>query len=902
MAAVRPHDYADASRPMKLASAFNRAIGLTMALAISLAATSLSARSQSSSRSGFTPLAADSPNSPALAAPVTVIFADTPLSDIVSAIAKQAGLSLTFDPTLPGLDRKVSVSLTSTPAARALLRALDNTPIQAMVSASGQVVLVARPAPARRVGVLEGTVRDAVTDAPVSGARVELLGTRFVTLSRERGEFSFGRMPVGAYSARITRLGFQPFVAENLTVASDVVSPPINAVLEHAPIPLSAVVVTPGYFGMMEPTLGASQTMSRERIETVPQIGEDIYRAVNRLPGVTSNDFSADFSVRGGSGSELYVTLDGLELIEPFHIKDVGGGLSILDSRAIGGVDLTTGGFSAEYGDRLTGVFTMRSVDPRLEGARTSVGLSVMNARAMSQGVFGKGRGTWLVSARRGYLDLALKLSNSGDSINPRYYDLFAKTQYDFGRAGTLGLHALDAGDAMKYLDNPDPSIRSRYRSSYLWTNWEGRFGHFRQQTVASLGRLTWRRDGERLDDNVITAQITDRRNLTIGGVRQDWSMEMGSRALLKFGFDVKQASTDYDYFSAVGDVEVQNGTRVLVWDTTEVVQAPTSSRTGLYVAPRFRPFSSLAVELGLRYDRASHTGDEELSPRLNVSWQPRSGTSVRGAWGEYSQSQSLAGLQAQDGIDRFFSAERAEHRVIGVEQMLGRGLTARVEAYERRLSNLHPRFVSAGPGVEVFPEINWDRVRIDAERGRARGTELLLSHDQGRRVLWSAGYGLASVADRIDGKNVPRNTDQRHTVTGDWAYRSKKWRLSVATVWHSGWPYTPEVLTVDTVASTPNRFDIQPTSTPGELNSGRLPWYRRVDARWTRFIDTRNGRVALFLEAYNLLDSRNRRGYSSSLFIDGRNRRVVVGREDATWIPRLPTFGITWEFGSGAR
>jgi hypothetical protein len=157
-------------------------------------------------------------------------------------------------------------------------------------------------------------------------------------------------------------------------------------------------------------------------------------------------------------------------------------------------------------------------------------------------------------------------------------------------------------------------------------------------------------------------------------------------------------------------------------------------------------------------------------------------------------------------------------------------------------------------------------------------------------------------VTDRIDGRNVPRNTDQRHTVTGDWAYRSKKWRLSIATVWHSGWPYTPEVLIVDTLANTPNRFDIETTSVPGDLNSGRLTWYRRVDARWTRFIDTRNGRVALFLEAYNLFDSRNQRGYSSSLFIDGRNRRVFVGREDATWIPRLPTFGITWEFGSGAR
>jgi hypothetical protein len=854
----------------------------------------------SAAHSAFTPLVADAPASSALSTPVTVIVTETPLSDIVSSIAKQANLSLTFDATLPGLDRKLTISLSSTSAARALLRALDNSPIQAMVSSSGQVVLVARPAPARRAGVLEGTVRDSTTDAPVAGARVELVGTRLVTLSRERGDFSFGRVPEGVYAARITRLGFQPFIVENVSIASDVAIPAIDAALVHAPIPLSAVVVTPGYFGMMQPTLGTSQTMSRERIETVPQIGEDIYRAVNRLPGVTSNDFSADFYVRGGTGAELYVTLDGLELIEPFHLKDLGGGLSIIDSRAIGGVDLTTGGFSTEYGDRLTGVFTMQSVDPRLEGSRTSLGLSVMNARFMSQGTFGKGRGTWVMSARRGYLDLALKLSNAGDSISPRYYDVFGKAQYDLGRAGTLGLHVLDAGDAMTYLDTPDPSIRSRYRSSYVWATWDGRIGRFNQRTVASLGGLTWRRDGERIENGVFTADINDRRDLTIGGVRQDWSVDLGTRALVKFGADLKQGSADYDYFSNVGNWEKENGARILVWDTITVRQSPASTRLGVYVAPRFRPFSSLAIEPGVRLDRASHTGDDVVSPRLNVSWQPRVGTSVRGAWGEYAQSQSLAGLQAQDGIDQFFSAERAEHRVIGVEQLLPRGLVGRIEAYDRRLSNLHPRFVSTGPGVEVFPEIVWDRVRIDADRGRARGLELLLSQDRGRRVLWSAGYALASVTDHIDGKDVPRNTDQRHTFTGDWAYRSpsNKWRLSLAGVWHTGWPATPEIVEIDTLVNTPTAFGVAFRSRPGELNSERLPAYRRVDARWTRFIDTRNGRVALFLEAYNLFGIRNRRGYSPGLLIDGPDRNVVVRRESQDWIPRLPTFGITWEFG----
>jgi hypothetical protein len=862
---------------------------------------------QSGTMSGFTPLVADSAANGPLGTRVSVSFAGVTIAEAVANIARQAGLSLTYDPALPGLDGRVSLELTPTPAGNAILRVIDRVPVRAMVSPSGQVVLVARPA-ARRTGLVTGVVRDAATQLPIAGARVELVGTRFAAVSREKGDFSLGVVPVGNYSARITRMGFRPAELSPLRVESDVDVPTIDVPLEHAPIPLAAVVVTPGYFGMMESNLAAPQTMSRERIETVPQIAEDIYRAVNRLPGVTAGDFSADFSVRGGSGAELYATLDGLELVEPFHLKDMGGALSMIDSRAIGGVELITGGFSAEYGDRLTGVFGMRSVDPTSEHARTSVGLSVMNARLFSQGRFANGRGGWLLSARRGYLDLALRLANAGDSLEPRYYDVFAKTQYDLGRAGRVAVHVLDAGDALTYLDTPDPSIRSRYRSSYGWLTWNGAVGsRVRQQTVASIGRLTWRRDGDRVSrQGQPNGLVDDRRDLTVGGVRQDWSVDVTRRLLLKIGGEARQASASYDYFSAVGNDVFDSATRTvsLNWDTTAVTASPSGSRLTLYAAPRFKLARTLTAELGGRYDRVSHTGDDLFSPRFNLAWQPRVGTNVRGAWGTYWQSQQLSSLQAQDGVDRFYPAERAEHRVIGVEQALPNGFVARVEAYDRRISNQHPKFLTAGPGVDVFPEITWDRVRVDPARGRARGTELLLSRDLGARADWSLGYALANATDRIDGRDVPRGMDQRHTVTGDWAYRptSNRWRFSVAGVWHSGWPYTPSTLTVDTLENTPTRFSLHTRPKLGELYSERLPSYRRIDARFTRYFETRSGRVAMFAEVYNLFGFHNRRGYATNLNFDPRDRSISFSRVGEDWIPRLPTFGLTYEFGGAGR
>jgi hypothetical protein len=306
-----------------------------------------------------------------------------------------------------------------------------------------------------------------------------------------------------------------------------------------------------------------------------------------------------------------------------------------------------------------------------------------------------------------------------------------------------------------------------------------------------------------------------------------------------------------------------------------------------------------VTAELGVRFDRATHTGDEIVSPRFNVAWHLASRTTVRGAWGTYSQSQALYRLNAQDGETGFYPAERAEQRVLGVEQVMKNGLVARAEVYERRLSDLRPRYANLGPSIEVFPEINWDRVRVDPTTGIARGLELFVSRDGAEHVDWSVSYALASAREQITGRTVPRAVDQRHTVHGDWSYRpsSNKWRLNLAWLWHSGWPYTPPLVEVDTLVNTDTQFALFGRWYPGEINSGRLPSYRRADVRWTRYFNTRRGQWSFFAEVYNLLGSDNPRGYYVNIDVDNQRRLVTTPRRSEGNIGRLPTIGLTWEF-----
>ena len=843
----------------------------------------------------YVPLGPDATAS-ALDAPVSLTL-DAPLRAVLTAIANQAHLSLAFDDALPGLAAPVSFRSRSLPARLALARALEGAPLQALVSPAGQIVLVPRRVRSAAPLPVSGVVRDADTGAPISGVRVVFVGTRFSAQSTESGTVFLGDIPPGPYHLDATRLGYEPQSFKRFRVPEDLADGRLLLTMHRAAPLLSAVVVTPGYYGLLENTLGSPQSLSREQLETVPQIGEDIYRAVARLPGVSADDFSAKFSVRGGGGDELYASLDGLELVEPFHLKDIGGAFSIVDIQSLGTASLVTGGFPVEYGDRLTGVFTLTSADPRTDRLHTSLGLSLMNARATMQGGFAGGKGGWLLSARPGFIDLALRFTSYSDSIKPRYYDVFAKTQYDLGRGGVVAMHLLHAKDNFRFLQNDEPNITSSYASSYAWLTWDDSLStRLRQRSVVSLGALDWSRHGEQFERSVQTARIDDGRTLHRVGLRQDWLFDASPRLSFKWGIDAKQERASYDYFSAI-TVRQRDGMNADTADTTAVAMNPQAHKVAWYLAPRFRLTSSLTAELGVRQDRNSYPGETITSPRLNLSWTPASSTTFRAAWGRYSQSQALFALHAEDGDTTFGRAEHAEHRVLSVEHTFPLGISGQIEAYEKRRTQSRAEYTNAGGEIRLFPEVSWDRLRIDRTGGRDRGLELQVSQTAARQVDWSLGYALASTVDYVAGRDVPRSSDARHTVHFDWSVHpaNNAWRLSVGGLWHSGLPYTPTVIRVDTLVNTPTRFQFDVRRGPGEYDSARLPAYSRIDTRLTRYINTGGGRVSLFGEVYNLLGAVNVRGLSKDAFINGR-RVSIVTKEFNQW-PRLPIVGLTWEF-----
>src|SRR3954453_8617072 len=263
------------------------------------------------------------------------------------------------------------------------------------------------------------------------------------------------------------------------------------------PVTLESIVVTPSRFTIFTSEPERHEFLSRDEVRTVPHLGDDVYRAFDRLPGITGLDLSARFNIRGGQEDETQVLMDGAEIYDPFHVRDLYRAFSTIDAEAIGAVDVLTGGFPLQYGGRMSGVIDISSLQP---GARrhTELGIGILNQRSLTSGTFHNGGSEYLLSFRRGYLHELLKLIDSSNAgINPSYYDLLGKVETTLNDRTVVSADVFVSGDALKIREDGGQAHGS-YSDRYAWVNLRNALSpKLFAQTVACFGRIGAHRFGD---------------------------------------------------------------------------------------------------------------------------------------------------------------------------------------------------------------------------------------------------------------------------------------------------------------------------------------------------------------------------------------------------------------------
>ena len=655
------------------------------------------------------------------------------------------------------------------------------------------------------------------------------------------------------------------------------------------------ITVRPSAVSLLETEPEGPFAFSRRELETVPHLGGDAFRAMPLVPGTATNDVTARFSVRGGRPDEVLIRLDGQELYEPYHLKDYESALSIVPTGTPASATLTTGGFPASRGDRMGGVLDLRTTEPATS-RRSRLGIGATRAVAASSGGLPGEIGGWSFTARRGSTELVQDLI--GDE-SPRFWDAFARvdlTAWDGYSLSLRGLTSDDELDLQETLDGEAKRFETDYGSRYAWLTHEGLLDRrILLETRASWASTRRDRRGDEAEEEA-SFTIRDRRHMDVLGLSQAGSLEIGGDQVLELGWEARRFEAEFDYEARL--------------DRELVVFAPFSSpreeklsfqdtlegdHVGVWLSERFVGLDRLTAELGVRFDRHTLTDDSLWSPRLNAAWRLGEGSLLRASWGRFHQSQRPYELLVEDGQTALQPAERADHWVLGYERLLGknpsRSGAIRLEAFRREIDDPRARWENLLEPINVFPEIEPDRVRIAPDRATAEGIEALLRGSLGPRTSGWLAYPWSESRQVFEGREIPRSLDQTHAFVAYLGRRlGRHWHLAAAWHYHTGWPTTP-VMARELREAGEEESELGLAF--GDLHSERLPDYHRLDLRVSRTWQVRRSTLRLFVDVQNAYDRQNIGGFDPDF--DEEDGTVELDPEP--WPGVLPSFGVVWEF-----
>ncbi|MFQ5527003.1 MAG: TonB-dependent receptor domain-containing protein [Thermoanaerobaculia bacterium] len=745
----------------------------------------------------------------------------------------------------------------------------------------GGYFIIIRTTPGARSRI-RGLVRHGTSAAPVAGARIRIVGADERTVSREDGSFEFQDLPPGFYDLEASLAGFRSDRVNGVAVVEGGTA---EVTLDLPIVAFEEIVITPSLISVSRGEPAVPLRLDADVVRRLPVAGEDVVRSVSLLPGAASNDFSAEFNLRGGRADEVLVLLDGLELFEPYHLRDFESALSVVPSESVERLELRSGGFPAAYGDRMSGVLEMTSVDAT-PGVGGYLKIGLLDLEGGTANRFLDGRGQWLLAGRWGTLEEVSTLAKLDE--RPRFWDGFAKVGLEIAPRHSLSFRWLDASDelALKQ-ESPRQSenTRTAYSSSYRWLRHVAEIGDgtLLESQVFS-GRLHQNRKGTAVAP-FLSFDVADRRVLDIRGIQHTGTWRRGPGLRLQWGGMWRDLDSRYDY---VGESTAPFEDGQI--DSRIVSNQFSGRQFALFLSSRWRPWEQLTLEVGMRFDENELAEESHTSPRLNLAWAITGARVLRLAWGRFVQSQRAYELQVEDGITTFSPDERSTQAVVAYEHILPKGLHLRLEGYDRSIANPRPRFENVIDPVSRFPEVQPDRVRIAPEQSRSRGLELFLRRDKDR-LNWWASYAYSSIEDSLDGAWVKRSIDQPHAALASVTYLvGPAWSLGLTGRYHTGWPTTP--LTLEIEDAPPRRY----VPDLGSLYSGRFDSYLRFDTRVARSWRTNGHPVSLTIDVFNLANRTNLRGFAI-LTAPEPGSKSPPALIPKRWIGRVAIARISWRF-----
>ena len=653
-----------------------------------------------------------------------------------------------------------------------------------------------------------------------------------------------------------------------------------------------------------------------EQIKAIPAfLGEvDLLKTIQLLPGVrNAGEGSAGIYVRGGGPDQNLIMLDDAIVYNSGHLF---GFFSIFNSDAIKNVSLIKGGMPAQYGGRLSSVLDISMKEGNDKKFQVEGGIGLIASRISIQGPIKKNKASFIISARRTYIDAIAKpfVKSSSQFYGSGYYfyDLNAKMNYRFSEKDRLYISGYFGRDVFDFVNG-----KRSLNVNIPWGNATGtiRYNHVFNKRLfgnTSLVFNNYNFSFQAAQSNFKIKLASGIRDITL---KQDFDLYPFTGHKVKFG-----GLYTYHKFTP----SVVSGTQDTVVFKPQNAQAKFAHEAAVYVQDDWEVSDKIKINAGLRYSWFQQIGPYNIYT-----------TDANGNHTDSTVFKSGQGVKTYGGLEPRFTLRYGINDETSFKASVTRNLQ-----YIHLVSNSGstlPTDLWVPSTYKVKPQISWlyaaglfknfkenmyetsvelyyKRMQNQIEyqegytpntledtekfftfgRGWSYGSEFFINKTKGRLTGW-IGYTLSYTWRKFPklnfGEKYPAKYDRRNDLSVVALYElTKRWKLSATFVYGSG-----------NATTLPQRFYLVNgvlTQEYSRINEYRLPAYHRLDfaAIYSpKKNDTRKWKSEWVFSIYNVYSRKNPYFIYFDQSGSAYDGTLKVQGKQVSLFPIIPA--VTWNF-----
>jgi len=697
---------------------------------------------------------------------------------------------------------------------------------------------------------ISGFVHDVKNGETLSGAIIypKEIQSEGIT-SNSYGYFSL-TLPVGNYALIVQYLGYKTKIIPIALVENI----KLNIEMEEESIALNEITITGEKKNNNVISNKLISKINVKETQNIPVIlGEkDILKTIQLMPGVSpAGEGNAGFFVRGGSVDQNLILLDEAPVYNPSHLL---GFFSTFNSDAIKDITLYKGGFPAEYGGRLSSVVDIKMNEGNSKEYHVSGGIGLIASRLAVEGPILKKKGSFMISARRTYADLFLKLlpvkwtDSTARNSTLYFYDINMKVNYQLSGKDRVYFSCYTGRDNF----NMDESVGLNWGNITATSRWN----HIISDKIFSNTSLIFNRYSYKF--GVTSGNET----MNILSLIKDWNLKediqfyINSDNTLKFGFNsiyhtFVPSKVDSTVFFRVKSMENNYALENALYISNE--QTLTKKLNAIY-GIRYSIFSSIGPGTVYTYNEVADVVDSTyyargkifntfggFEPRLLLNYVINDSNSVKASYARSRQYiHLLSNTTSTTPFDLWIPSninvlpEIADQITLGYFRNFSNNMfETSVEIYYKTLKNL----IDYRNGANLILN-NKVESQLVYGKGWGYGAEFMIRKKYGNLTGW-IGYTISKTKrefnDINEGKSFLAKQDKPHNITIVGMFEINP-RLTFSATW---------IYCSGNIVTFPSgSYSVDGNLVPyyTERNGYRMPDYHRLDIGLTlqRKIDRR--------------------------------------------------------------